>query len=92
MDQRNFNGVLFLGPSDLKDVVDIAKAIDLVEQGYREAADYPIVNAPRRRVHSPDNVRVSNFPGGVPGLGVKAVDRLIAARRFRRRRRFTGPE
>ena len=70
MDQRNFNGVLFLGPSDLKDVVDIAKAIDLVEQGYREAADYPIVNAPRRRVHSPDNVRVSNFPGGVPGLGV----------------------
>ncbi len=70
MDKRNSNSVLFLGPSDIKDVIGIGKAIDLVEQGYREAADYPIVNAPRRRVHSPDNVRVSNFPGGVPGLGV----------------------
>ncbi|MEE8333763.1 MAG: hypothetical protein V3R85_07935 [Alphaproteobacteria bacterium] len=29
-----------------------------------------MVSAPRRRVHSPDGVRVSNFPGGVPGLGV----------------------
>jgi ornithine cyclodeaminase len=70
MDTRNFNGVLFLGPSDIKDVIGIGKAIDLVEQGYREAADYPIVNAPRRRVHSPEGVRVSNFPGGVSGLGV----------------------
>jgi ornithine cyclodeaminase len=70
MDKRNYNAVLFLGPHDVKDVIGIGKAIDLVEQGYREAADFPIVNAPRRRVHSPENVRVSNFPGGVPGLGV----------------------
>jgi ornithine cyclodeaminase len=70
MDKRNFNAVLFLGPQDVKDVIGIGKAIDLVEQGYREAADFPIVNAPRRRVHSPEGVRVSNFPGGVPGLGV----------------------
>lgn len=70
MDKRNVNTVLFLGPQDVKDVIGIGKAIDLVEQGYREAADFPIVNAPRRRVHSPENVRVSNFPGGVPGLGV----------------------
>ena len=45
-------------------------AIDLVEQGYREAHAYPIINAPRRRVHSKKNVRVSNFPGGIDGLGV----------------------
>jgi alanine dehydrogenase len=70
MDKRNVNTVLFLGPQDVKDVIGIGKAIDLVEQGYREAAAFPIVNAPRRRVHSPENVRVSNFPGGVPGLGV----------------------
>jgi ornithine cyclodeaminase/alanine dehydrogenase-like protein (mu-crystallin family) len=70
MNKRNVNTVLFLGPSDVKDVISIGKAIDLVEQGYREAARFPIVNAPRRRVHSPENVRVSNFPGGVPGLGV----------------------
>ncbi|MGE5539566.1 MAG: ornithine cyclodeaminase family protein [Gemmatimonas sp.] len=70
MTKRNVNTVLFLGPQDVKDVITIGKAIDLVEQGYREAARFPIVNAPRRRVHSPENVRVSNFPGGVPGLGV----------------------
>jgi ornithine cyclodeaminase/alanine dehydrogenase-like protein (mu-crystallin family) len=29
-----------------------------------------VINAPRRRVHSPDGVRVSSFPGGVHGLGV----------------------
>jgi ornithine cyclodeaminase/alanine dehydrogenase-like protein (mu-crystallin family) len=46
------------------------EAIDLVEQGYREAQAYPIINAPRRRVHSKSNVRVSSFPGGVGGLGV----------------------
>src|SRR5439155_6344352 len=28
------------------------------------------INAPRRRVHSRANVRISNFPGGVDGLGV----------------------
>ena len=66
----NVHSVLFLGPSDVKNVVSMKEAIDLVEQGYRDAAGYPIINAPRRRVHSPDGVRVSNFPGGVPSLGV----------------------
>jgi ornithine cyclodeaminase len=63
-------GVLLLRPQDIKDVIDIGKAIDLVEQGYREAAEFPIINAPRRRVHSRQNVRISNFPGGIDGLGV----------------------
>jgi ornithine cyclodeaminase/alanine dehydrogenase-like protein (mu-crystallin family) len=62
--------VLLLRPQDIIDVVDIGKAIDLVEQGYREAEDFPIINAPRRRVHSRKNVRISSFPGGVDGLGV----------------------
>lgn len=66
----NVHSVLFLGPSDVKNVVSMKESIDLVEQGYRDAAGYPIINAPRRRVHSPDGVRVSNFPGGVPSLGV----------------------
>ncbi len=35
-----------------------------------EATARPMVNAPRRRVHSKANVRVSNFPGGVDGLNV----------------------
>lgn len=69
-DGSNVNTVLFLGPSDVKDVVTMAKAIDLVEEGYAEATKFPLINAPRRRVHSPDGVRVSNFPGGIASLGV----------------------
>ena len=69
MERANFD-VLLLRPQDIKDVIDINQAIDLVEQGYREAQGFPIINAPRRRVHSRENVRISNFPGGVDGLGV----------------------
>jgi ornithine cyclodeaminase/alanine dehydrogenase-like protein (mu-crystallin family) len=69
MKGRNYD-VLLLRPQEIKDVIEISQAIDLVEQGYREAQGFPIINAPRRRVHSRDNVRISNFPGGVDGLGV----------------------
>jgi alanine dehydrogenase len=69
MPSHNYD-VLLLRPQEITDVIDIAKAIDLVEQGYREAQGFPIINAPRRRVHSKKNVRISNFPGGVDGLGV----------------------
>ena len=62
--------VLLLRPQDITDVIDIRQAIDLVEQGYREAQGFPIINAPRRRVHSKNNVRISSFPGGIDGLGV----------------------
>ena len=70
IDRKNRHSLLFLRPQDLKGLITMAEAIEAVEQGYREAEDFPIVNAPRRRVHSPDGVRVSNFPGGIPGLGV----------------------
>lgn len=66
----NREPILLLRPQDVKDVITMGRAIDLVEQGYREASSFPIINAPRRRVHSKANVRVSNFPGGVDGLGV----------------------
>jgi ornithine cyclodeaminase/alanine dehydrogenase-like protein (mu-crystallin family) len=66
----NQKTVLLLRPQDLTDVITVGGAIDLVEQGYREASEFPLINAPRRRVHSRNNVRVSNFPGGVDGLGV----------------------
>ena len=67
---QNRKTVLFLGPDEIKGLLKIEEAVEAVEQGYREADDYPIGNAPRRRVHSPDGVRVSNFPGGIPGMGV----------------------
>ena len=69
-DASNINSVLFLGPSDVKDVITMAEAIDLVDKGYADAAKFPLINAPRRRVHSPEGVRVSNFPGGIDSLGV----------------------
>lgn len=69
MTDSNYS-VLILNPNEITDVIAMDKAIDLVEQGYREAAEFPIINAPRRRVHSRNNVRISNFPGGVDGLGV----------------------
>lgn len=62
--------VLMLRPQDVTDVIGMGQAIDLVEQGYREASEYPLINAPRRRVHSRKNVRISNFPGGIDGLGI----------------------
>ncbi len=63
-------GVLILKPDELRGLVTMREAIDVIEQGYREAAAFPVINAPRRRVHSPAGVRVSSFPGGVHGLGV----------------------
>lgn len=62
--------VLLLRPHELQGLVAMKDAIDIVEQGYRETLAYPAIAAPRRRVHSPAGVRVSNFPGGVHGLGV----------------------
>ena len=63
-------GVLILKPRELQGLVSMREAINAVEQGYRESTEYPVINGPRRRVHSPAGVRVSNFPGGVHQLGV----------------------
>ncbi len=72
-------GVLLLRPGDLQGLVGMEDAIDVIEQGYAEAAAYPVINAPRRRVHSPAGVRLSSFPGGVHGLG--AIGAQIRAER-----------
>ena len=44
-------------------------AIDAVELGFREFGRSPELNAPRRRITTPEGVRVSVHPGGVPSLG-----------------------
>jgi hypothetical protein len=41
MKRGNYD-VLLLRPQDIAVVVDMSKAIDLVEQGYREAQDFPL--------------------------------------------------
>ncbi len=62
--------VLLLRPEELQGLVTMADAIDIVAQGYLETITYPAMAAPRRRVHSPADVRVSNFPGGIHAMGV----------------------
>lgn len=66
-------GYLLLHPEDLEGLVGMADAIDAIEKAYAEAAAWPMVNAPRRRIHSPDSVRFSCFPGAVPALGVIGI-------------------
>ena len=44
-------------------------AIDAVASGFREFGRSPELNAPRRRITTPEGVRVSVHPGGVPSLG-----------------------
>ncbi|MBM4299340.1 MAG: ornithine cyclodeaminase family protein, partial [Deltaproteobacteria bacterium] len=44
-------------------------AIDAVAAGFSEFGRSPELNAPRRRITTPDGVRVSVHPGGVPALG-----------------------
>lgn len=61
---------ILLRPEELHGLVDMKSAIDAVCEAYRGATEYPVINAPRRRVHAPSGVRVSNFPGGVHSLGV----------------------
>jgi hypothetical protein len=38
--------VLLLRPQDIADVIDMGKAIDLVEQGYCEAQDFHLSTRP----------------------------------------------
>ena len=86
--------VLLLRPADLQGLVTMAEAIEVIERGYREAAAFPVINAPRRRVHSPSGVRVSNFPGGVHGLGVIGAQtraELVAQTETNQSYGFRGP-
>jgi ornithine cyclodeaminase/alanine dehydrogenase-like protein (mu-crystallin family) len=62
--------ITILKPADLLGLVTMAEAIDAMALAYKGGTEYPVINAPRRRVHSPDGVRVSNFPGGVHALDV----------------------
>lgn len=61
---------LLLHPEDLEGLVSMADAVDAIEKAYAGAADFPVINAPRRRIHSPASVRFNTFPGGIHELGV----------------------
>lgn len=71
--RANGGHYLLLQPEDLENLVDMADAIDAIERACGDATTWPIVNAPRRRIHSPDGVRFSCFPGGIPSRGVIGI-------------------
>ena len=66
-------GFLLLKPEEIQDLVDMREAIEAVELGYADSHKFPVINAPRRRVHSPAGVRISNFPGGAHSVGVSGA-------------------
>jgi len=54
---------------DVTGLLTMDAAIDAVESGFSEFGRSPELNAPRRRITTPNGVRVSVHPGGVPSLG-----------------------
>jgi ornithine cyclodeaminase/alanine dehydrogenase-like protein (mu-crystallin family) len=60
---------LLIRAEDVVGMLTMEEAIDAVEAGFRELGRNPELNAPRQRIMTPDGVRVSVHPGGVPSLG-----------------------
>ena len=64
---------LLIHPEDLENLLTMEDAVQAVDLAYGGATKFPVIAAPRRRVHSPAGVRLSTFPGGVPQLGIIGV-------------------
>jgi len=60
---------LLIRANEVNGMLSMEEAIEAVEAGFREFGRNPELNAPRRRIMTPDGVRVSVHPGGVPSLG-----------------------
>ena len=60
---------LLIRAEDVNGLLTIEDAIDAVEAGFREWGKNPELNAPRKRIMTPEGVRVSVHPGGIPSLG-----------------------
>jgi hypothetical protein len=60
-------------PHEVKGVVAMNEAIEAVRMGFREWGENPHINAPRRRVHIPTDMRDSVHQGGVPGDGATGL-------------------
>ncbi|HMJ25657.1 MAG TPA: hypothetical protein VK475_07500, partial [Pyrinomonadaceae bacterium] len=60
---------LLIRAQDVNGLLTIEEAIEAVEAGFKEWGKSPELNAPRRRITTPDGVRVSVHPGGIPSLG-----------------------
>ncbi|MEE8178240.1 MAG: ornithine cyclodeaminase family protein [Acidobacteriota bacterium] len=67
------NMVLLIRPREMSQLISMKEAIEAVEESFRQWAELPGVNAPRRRIHVPSGVRVSVHQGGVPGLAATGL-------------------
>lgn len=65
--------MLLLSPDDIRGLISMKEAIEVVEEAIREWGQNPRWNFPRRRIHSPANARVSVHQGTVPGLGAAGL-------------------
>ena len=64
---------LLIRAEDVNGLLTIEEAIDAVEAGFREWGKSPELNAPRKRIMTPEGVRVSVHPGGIPSLGAIGI-------------------
>lgn len=60
---------LLIRAEEVNGLLTIEEAIDAVEAGFREWGQSPELNVPRKRIMTPEGVRVSVHPGGIPSLG-----------------------
>jgi ornithine cyclodeaminase/alanine dehydrogenase-like protein (mu-crystallin family) len=64
---------LLIRAEDVNGLVTMEEAIEAVEAGFRAWGASPELNSPRKRIMTPEGVRVSVHPGGVPALGAIGV-------------------
>jgi alanine dehydrogenase len=64
---------LLIRAEDVNGLLTMEEAIDAVEAGFREWGKSPELNAPRKRIMTPEGVRVSVHPGGIPSLGAIGI-------------------
>lgn len=64
---------LLIRAEDVNGLLTMEEAIDAVEAGFRAWGQSPELNAPRKRIMTPEGVRVSVHPGGIPALGAIGV-------------------
>lgn len=60
---------LLIRAEEVQGLLTMEEAIDAVEAGFRAWGKSPELNTPRKRIMTPEGVRVSVHPGGIPALG-----------------------
>lgn len=65
--------MLLLLPEDHQNLITMAEAIEAVAESFRQMAENRSWNAPRRRIHSPANVRVGVHQGAMPSMGMTGL-------------------